>query len=92
MRYANSVEDRVRRLLSERLENISRLFGQLPDTLEDVWVRDDRAVADPRSAAKACLPAALGSFESRLRAVASRRVNAPSRRACRAPSAPPPGR
>ena len=38
MRYANSVEDRVRRLLSERLENISRLFGQLPDTLEDVWV------------------------------------------------------
>ncbi len=39
MRYANSVEDRVRRLLSERLENISRLFGQLPDTLEDVWVR-----------------------------------------------------
>ena len=39
MRYANSVEDRVRWLLSERLENISRLFGQLPDTLEDVWVR-----------------------------------------------------
>ena len=39
MRYANSVEDRVRRLLSERLENISRLFGQLPDTLEDIWVR-----------------------------------------------------
>ena len=39
MRYANSVEDRVRRLLSERLESVSRLFGQLPDTLEDVWVR-----------------------------------------------------
>ena len=39
MRYANSVEDRVRRLLSERLESISRLFGQLPDTLEDVRVR-----------------------------------------------------
>ena len=39
MRYANSVEDRVRRLLSERLESISRLFGQLPDTLEDIWVR-----------------------------------------------------
>ena len=30
MRYANSVEDRVRQLLSERLESISRLFGQLP--------------------------------------------------------------
>ena len=38
MRYAGSVEDRVHALLSERLENISRLFGQLPDTLEDVWV------------------------------------------------------
>ena len=38
LRYAGSVEDRVRQLLSERLESISRLFGQLPDTLEDVWV------------------------------------------------------
>ena len=39
MRYANSVEDRVRQLLSERQENIFKLFGQLPDTLEDVWVK-----------------------------------------------------
>ena len=39
MRYAGSVEDRVHELLSTRLQNISRLFGQLPDTLEDVWVR-----------------------------------------------------
>ena len=39
MRYANSVEDRVRELLSERQENIFKLFGQLPDTLEDVWVK-----------------------------------------------------
>ena len=39
MRYANSVEDRVHQLLSERLESISRLFGQLPDTLEDVWIK-----------------------------------------------------
>ena len=38
MRYADSVEDRVHALLSERCENISMLFGQLPDTLEDVWV------------------------------------------------------
>ena len=37
-RYAGSVEDRVRELLSERLKSISRLFGQLPDTLEDLWV------------------------------------------------------
>ena len=38
MRYAGSVEDRVHELLSARLKDISRLFGQLPDTLEDVWV------------------------------------------------------
>ena len=39
MRYAGSVEDHVHQLLSERLESISRLFGQLPDTLEDVWIK-----------------------------------------------------
>lgn len=38
MRYAGSVEDRVHDLLSERLEKISALFGQLPDILEDVWI------------------------------------------------------
>ena len=39
MRYADSVEDRVHALLSERSENISLLLGQLPDTLEDAWVQ-----------------------------------------------------
>nr|WP_300988922.1 helicase-related protein [Thiocapsa sp.] len=38
MRYAGSVEDRVHALLSERLENIANLFGQIPDILEDVWI------------------------------------------------------
>jgi len=38
MRYRGSVEDRVHELLSSRLEAIRDLFGQLPDTLEDVWV------------------------------------------------------
>jgi hypothetical protein len=38
MRYAGSVEDRVHALLSERLEQIANLFGQLPDILEDVWI------------------------------------------------------
>ncbi|MGH8501563.1 MAG: phospholipase D-like domain-containing anti-phage protein [Gammaproteobacteria bacterium] len=38
LRYAGSVEDRVHQLLSERLENITSLFGQLPDVLEDVWI------------------------------------------------------
>jgi hypothetical protein len=38
MRYRGSVEDRVHQLLSSRLKAIRDLFGQLPDTLEDVWV------------------------------------------------------
>jgi hypothetical protein len=38
MRYRGSVEDRVHRALSKRLAAISGLFGELPDTLEDVWV------------------------------------------------------
>lgn len=46
MRYRGSVEDRVHQLLSGRLRAIRDMFGQLPDTLEDVWVatalRDER--------------------------------------------------
>lgn len=38
MRYKGSVEDRVHELLSERLENIYNLFGQIPDVLQDVWI------------------------------------------------------
>jgi hypothetical protein len=38
MRYRGSVEDRVHQLLSERLAHIRDMFGQIPDTLEDVWV------------------------------------------------------
>jgi hypothetical protein len=38
MRYKESVEDRVHELLSDRLENIHKMFGQLPDILEDVWI------------------------------------------------------
>lgn len=38
MRYKDSVEDRVHQLLSTRLQEIHRLFGQIPDVLEDVWV------------------------------------------------------
>ncbi len=40
MRYKDSVEDNVHRKLSERLENVRTLFGQIPDTLEDVWVSE----------------------------------------------------
>lgn len=39
LRYRDSVEDRVHQLLSERLRAISDLFGQVPDTLEDVWIQ-----------------------------------------------------
>lgn len=38
MRYKGSVEDRVHALLSERLESIHGMFGQIPDVLQDVWV------------------------------------------------------
>ena len=38
IRYKGSVEDRVHYLLSERLENIHGMFGQIPDVLEDVWI------------------------------------------------------
>ena len=39
LRYRDSVEDRVHHVLAERLQAIHELFGQIPDTLEDVWVR-----------------------------------------------------
>lgn len=38
MRYKDSVEDKVHRVLSSRLNNIYNMFGQIPDTLEDVWI------------------------------------------------------
>ncbi|MFC1994467.1 helicase SNF2, partial [Chloroflexota bacterium] len=38
MRYLDSVEDRVHQLLSDRLQNIFSMFGQVPDVLEDVWI------------------------------------------------------
>jgi len=39
LRYRDSVEDRVHQVLSDRREAIHGLFGQIPDTLEDVWVQ-----------------------------------------------------
>ncbi|MGD9616276.1 MAG: helicase-related protein [Alphaproteobacteria bacterium] len=39
LRYRNSVEDDVHRALSHRLKDIHDIFGTVPDTLEDVWVR-----------------------------------------------------
>jgi hypothetical protein len=39
LRYCDSVEDRVHQVLADRLEAIHGLFGQIPDTLEDVWVQ-----------------------------------------------------
>ena len=39
LRYRDSVEDRVHQVLADRLEAIHELFGQIPDTLEDVWVK-----------------------------------------------------
>jgi hypothetical protein len=39
LRYRDSVEDRVHQVLATRLASIHQLFGQIPDTLEDVWVK-----------------------------------------------------
>jgi len=39
LRYRDSVEDKVHKVLADRLESIHQLFGQIPDTLEDVWVK-----------------------------------------------------
>ncbi|MCW7554032.1 helicase-related protein [Endozoicomonas gorgoniicola] len=50
MRYRGSVEDRVHELLSDRLEDIHGLFGQIPDVLEDVWV--DIALGEVEEATK----------------------------------------
>ena len=38
LRYKDSVEDKVHKVLSERLNDIYNMFGQIPDTLEDVWI------------------------------------------------------
>lgn len=38
LRYKDSVEDKVHRVLSQRLNDIYDMFGQIPDTLEDVWI------------------------------------------------------
>lgn len=44
LRYKGSVEDRVHEILSDRLQDIYRLFGQIPDVLEAVWI--DVALGD----------------------------------------------
>jgi len=51
MRYRGSVEDKVHQVLSERLNDIYNMFGQIPDTLEDVWIdiaMNDEAKAKER--------------------------------------------
>ena len=40
LRYKGSVEDRVHERLSDRLEEIRNIFGQIPDTLDDVWIHE----------------------------------------------------
>ncbi|HCO49459.1 MAG TPA: helicase SNF2, partial [Spirochaetaceae bacterium] len=38
LRYKDSVEDKVHNALSGRLDQIRKMFGQIPDVLEDVWI------------------------------------------------------
>ena len=42
MRYKGSIEDTVFQRLSERFKNVYELFGQLPDAIEDIWVKAAR--------------------------------------------------
>jgi superfamily II DNA or RNA helicase len=39
LRYSPSVEEKVHQALSGRLEEIRKMFGQIPDVLSDVWVQ-----------------------------------------------------
>jgi superfamily II DNA/RNA helicase len=50
LRYKDSVEDRVHELLSQRLESIYGMFGQIPDVLEAAWV--EAALGDIEKAKK----------------------------------------
>ena len=50
LRYKDSVEDRVHELLSQRLESIYGMFGQIPDVLEAAWV--EAALGDIERAKK----------------------------------------
>lgn len=50
LKYSGSVEERVHELLSERLQNIHDMFGQVPDVLQDVWV--DVAIGEINEAKK----------------------------------------
>lgn len=36
--HKDSVEDKVHKVLSNRLKSIHNMFGQIPDTLEDFWI------------------------------------------------------
>ena len=38
LRYQDSIEDKVHEALSERLQAVHDLFGQVPDTLSDIWI------------------------------------------------------
>ena len=38
LRYKDSVEDKVHTVLAGRFQDIFRLFGQIPDVLEDIWI------------------------------------------------------
>jgi superfamily II DNA or RNA helicase len=51
LRYKGSVEDKVHNALSGRLDQIRKMFGQIPDVLEDVWIDialDEKTDAEQR--------------------------------------------
>ena len=54
LRYRGSVEDQVHRALSDRLNDIYQIFGQIPDTVVAVWIA---AAVGRRAQARARLDA-----------------------------------
>ena len=56
LRYRGSVEDRVHERLSDRLEEIRNIFGQIPDTLDDVWIHEALGEKEAAEAAIRKLP------------------------------------
>lgn len=38
LRYKDSIDDRVKSLLIERFQDISLVFGKIPDVISDIWI------------------------------------------------------
>lgn len=44
--YADTQDERVYRVLSQRLQDVYDIFGSLPDTIEDDWISDQESLKE----------------------------------------------